>query len=806
MTLVATRPDGFAHGLAVHGGRIALWAGDETVTYLELEARVQEAEARLGPFRRLVQLQGANRIDAVVALLAALRTRNPVLLTTPGDTSIGAAYEPDVVIDVTGGAMVLEERRATSAHALHPDLALLLSTSGTTGSAKLVRLSHENLDANATAIGDALGIRTSDRAMTTLPMHYCYGLSVITSHLARGAGLVLSEHSVVDRCFWADFDRHAVTTLAGVPHTFDLFDRIGFEQMELPSLRCVTQAGGRLAPDKVRRFAALGRERGWDLVVMYGQTEATARMACLPPHLAERHPTAIGLPIPGGSFDIDDGELVYRGPNVMLGYATNPADLALGATLDELRTGDLARRNDDGLFEIVGRRSRFLKLFGLRVGLDDVESRLAARGITALCGGDDERLVVVVDDPLVEDDAVLAVCADVGVPAARVGVLRLPALPRLESGKPDHAALARLAAETTAPASTASVASVFAEILRCDVEEDSTFVGLGGDSLSYVELSVRLEELIGHLPDDWYLRPMRDLQPVAARTAAVRHVETNVALRAIAIVLVVATHVGPVEVPGSAHLLLAVAGFNFARFQLVTGPAWRSIARVAVPAMCWIGLVAAVAPDFSLSHALLLHGVVGDPDGRWAYWFVEALVALLVPLTLALHVRPLRRLERRRPFAAATALLLAGVAIRFDVLPTPDLGHRIYRPHEVLWLFALGWALAVATSRRQRLVATAVGLVAVIGFFGDPGRELLVVAGVVALGWVPRIAVVPPLNRVLGTVAGASLAIYLTHFQLYPALRDLGGSLVAIIGSIAVGVIAWCVCTRAAFVLTATRS
>ena len=810
MTLVETRPEGFAHTLAAHGERIALRAGDETVTYLDLDARVREVEARLGPHRRLVQLRGANRVEVLVALLAALRARHPVLLTGPGDTSIGAAWAPDVVIDVDGGEVRIDERRATAAHELHPDLALLLSTSGTTGSPKLVRLSHENLDANASAIADALGIRDSDRAMTTLPLHYCYGLSVVTSHLARGAGLVLTERSVVDRCFWDAFTRHGATTLAGVPHTFDLLDRVGFADMTLPSLRTVTQAGGRLAPEKVRRFAALGRQRGWDLVVMYGQTEATARMAYLPPHLVEDHPAAIGVPIPGGSFEIDDGELVYRGPNVMLGYATEPADLALGATLDELRTGDLARRNEDGLVEIVGRRSRFLKLFGLRVGLDDVESRLAERGISAMCGGDDERLLVAVDEPLVHDDTVFDVCAALGVPAARVRILRLPALPRLESGKPDHAALARLDADTAVlPATARTVASIYADILRVDVDDDSTFVSLGGDSLSYVELSVRLEELLGHLPDGWYLTPVRDLRPRTDRPGAVRHVETNVALRAVAITLVVATHVGLVHVPGSAHLLLAVAGFNFARFQLVAGPALRSVARLALPAMGWIGVVAAVSAEFDLSHALLLHGVVGDPDGRWAYWFVEAVVLLLLPLTLVLGAGRVRRHERRRPFAVALGVLAVGVAIRFDAIPAPDLDHRIYRPHEVLWLFGLGWALAASTSTRQRVLATAVGVAALPGFFGDPRRELLVLVGVLALGWIRRVPVVAPLNRVAGTVAGASLAIYLTHFQVYPTLRDLAGPLVAVVGSIGLGVISWCACARAATVwrvLTAPRS
>ena len=137
-----------------------------------------------------------------------------------------------------------------------------------------------------------------------------------------------------------------------------------------------------MPPERVRRFAELGRRQGWDLFVMYGATEATARMAYLPPQLAASHPAAIGRPIPGGAFTIepcdawgdDVGELVYRGPNVMMGYAHGPADLPLGKTVEALHTGDIVRRNPDGLYEVIGRSSRFVKMYGLRIDLQRVEA------------------------------------------------------------------------------------------------------------------------------------------------------------------------------------------------------------------------------------------------------------------------------------------------------------------------------------------------------------------------------------------------------------------------------------------------
>ena len=377
----------FVARLASHGDRAALVTPAGTVTYTELAARVAGVADRLGPTRRLVLVAGANDVDPIVTYLAALSAGHPVILV-PGDNpgnlaAVRDAYDPDVVHDAAG----LVERRDGTAHELHPSLALLLSTSGSTGSPKLVRLSAENVEANAAAIANYLGIRPEDVAATTLPMHYCYGLSVINSHLLAGASLLLTSLSVVDACFWEQFRTHRATTLAGVPYTYDLLDRVGFADMDLPSLRYVTQAGGRLAPGRVRRYAELGRRRGWDLFVMYGQTEATARMAYLPPDLALRSPSAIGVPVPGGSFSleplpemplardgvVDVGELVYDGPNVMLGYAETPADLALGRVVGSLRTGDVARRTADGLYEVIGRRSRFAKVFGLRIDLDEVE-------------------------------------------------------------------------------------------------------------------------------------------------------------------------------------------------------------------------------------------------------------------------------------------------------------------------------------------------------------------------------------------------------------------------------------------------
>ena len=229
----------FVARLAAHGDRVAVVAEGQTLSYATLAGRVDDVARGLGTTRRLVLVAGGNRLDTLVTYLAALRAGHVVLLAGDLDAEqLGAlvtAYDPDVVASVQSGSWQVVARRPGSTHDLHPDLALLLSTSGSTGSPKLVRLSHDNLQANAESIAEYLDIRPADRAATTLPMHYCYGLSVVHSHLQSGAGLVLTDLSVVDRCFWDLVAEHEVSTFAGVPFTFELLDRVGFEQLDLPS-------------------------------------------------------------------------------------------------------------------------------------------------------------------------------------------------------------------------------------------------------------------------------------------------------------------------------------------------------------------------------------------------------------------------------------------------------------------------------------------------------------------------------------------------------------------------------------------
>lgn len=823
----------FAANLAGNGDRTAVATSNGVLTYRELAGRVEELGRRLGTERRLVALTAGNDVESLVGYLAAMAAGHPLILL-PADKpaalkSLVAAYDPDVILSSANGRTILEERRPGTVHTLHPDLALLLSTSGSTGSPKLVRLSYENLQANAESIAEYLGITEYDRAMTTLPMSYCYGLSVINSHLLRGASLVLTDLSVVDPCFWDLFRSEDATSFAAVPYTFELLERVGFAAMNLPTLRYVTQAGGRLGPDLVRRYADLGARSGWDLFVMYGQTEATARMAYLPPRLAGTAPGAIGIPVPGGAFRIDPvpglehGELVYSGPNVMLGYAGTPEDLGLGRTVDELRTGDLARKNADGLYEVVGRRSRFVKIVGLRVDLGQVERILADLGIQAASAGTDQGLVVAVEGE--HDPALLGkvLAQGIGLPRAALEVHAVPELPRLASGKLDYPAVLALAKPTAHDAASSansgakpqdSVVRIFEDTLELtDISDDDTFVSLGGDSLSYVAASVRLEQALGHLPPDWHVTPVGVLgarleQPRPRKRRPFARLETSIVLRAVSIFLIVSTHIGFLHWQGAAHVLMAVAGFNFARFQLSGEriPRLRrqvaSLARVIIPSMAFIGFAYLITDRYSLANIVLLHAIIGPEEvtTRSHFWFIEVLVYVLVSITALLAVPWVSRAAKRFPFLFPLVLLAAGLLTRYELFE-PGIPHTT----PIFWLFALGWAVARARDILQRGAVSVVAALTIPGFFDNPARELTVLAGILLLLWLPSIPVPAGLRRLTVLLASASLHIYLVHWLVYPLLVELSPAL-AVVASLAAGSAYWALCSLAPTVIGRAKS
>ncbi len=338
---------------------------------------------------------------------------------------------------------------------LHEELALLLTTSGSTGSPKLVRQTYKNIFVNAASIASYLEIDESDRPITTLPLNYTYGLSIVNSHIIMGACILLTQFSVVNKEFWDFFKAEKGSSLAGVPYTYEILDKMRFNRLILPSLRTMTQAGGKLSKRLHEKFANLCHEKGIRFFVMYGATEATARMGYLPWERSIDKCGSIGIPVPGGKFMlIDDngreinqidtvGELVYMGDNVTLGYANRGEELASMDVLHGIyHTGDMAKKDADDFYYIVGRKKRFLKIFGNRVSLDECENLISSDlDIECACYGDDDLMKIAVLDIITPDEVIAYISHKTGLNPKGFQIIVLSEIPKNSSGKIDYVRL-----------------------------------------------------------------------------------------------------------------------------------------------------------------------------------------------------------------------------------------------------------------------------------------------------------------------------------------------------------------------------
>jgi acyl-CoA synthetase (AMP-forming)/AMP-acid ligase II len=330
----------------------------------------------------------------------------------------------------------------------YENLALLLTTSGSTGSPKLVRLSYDNIKSNAESIAQYLSINETERPITSLPMHYSYGLSVINSHLISGATILLTDKSIAQKEFWTFAREQKATSIAGVPYTYEMLKRLRFFSMLLPDLKVMTQAGGKLSAGLVQEYVENAKEADKKFYVMYGQTEATARMSYLPFESATEKYSSIGIAIPGGTFKLidddgieiiesgKDGELIYSGRNVCLGYAECIQDLQKG---DEnkgiLFTGDIARRDSEGYYYITGRKKRFIKIWGNRVNLDAAEQIIKEITSSCACVGVDDKMLVYLTDETKSEQCLQLLASKTGLNSRAFGIRIIAEIPKNTSGK-----------------------------------------------------------------------------------------------------------------------------------------------------------------------------------------------------------------------------------------------------------------------------------------------------------------------------------------------------------------------------------
>ena len=545
----------FFDHLEKFGDNIAVYDSnsDESVTYLELEGFVQTRVAELGDERKLVFIEAHNSLQSVIDYVACLRGRHVVYLLDNLENnktqSLIQLYKPNILIGKDGKLKFNND----TALDLHKDLALLLSTSGSTGSPKFVKLSQKNIQSNAESICEYLELTADDRALSHLKLHYSYGMSILNSHLQVGASVILTPHTVIDDAFWKVLNEYKATSFAGVPYTFETLLHNNFAVEKYPSLRYTTQAGGKLEASLVQKMSEQLGKYNVKFYVMYGQTEAAPRISYLPPDLVAEFPGSIGKAIPGGTLSLIDengddiieedkaGELVYAGPNVMMGYATNPEELSLDETPECLLTGDIACRTKFDLYYIVGRTSRFVKPFGIRVNLDEIQSHIKTTHAQSAVTGDDKTIIVALQKSAEGDtiDIIPTLAKKYALPESTFSISLYDGIPLLSSGKYDYKTILadKGAGGSEKPSVLKRILGKLADIFELNEQEwdtilelyqttlaspkistEDSFSALDSDSLSFVSLSIELENTLGpDLPLDWTNQKIANLDDIYSK-------------------------------------------------------------------------------------------------------------------------------------------------------------------------------------------------------------------------------------------------------------------------------------------------
>jgi long-chain acyl-CoA synthetase len=389
------------------------------ITYKELLLGTNKISKLIEKEKKLIFLLGRNDLETITAYISFINKGHTVAFLDFRINKIFLKrlvklYKPNYIFSekkklitinlyspiLNFKSYVLYKRKVGIKNILNKDLMLLMSTSGSTGSPKFVRQSYLNINSNTRKIIQSLNIKNKDITITSLPISYVYGLSVINTHLQVGATIVLTNYSMVEKKFWDLIENHKVNNLSGVPYNYSIIEKIS--KKGLPSsLKYTTQAGGKMNHILLKKIINIYKKNKIELIQMYGAAEATSRMSYLKWKFAEKKIGSIGKSIPGGSFYLIDkndkkinrktkkinrkGELIYHGKNVCMGYAENLKDLSLGdLNKGILKTGDIAYEDSEGFFYIEGRKNRYVKIYGIRVNLSELETILSKKGIDVI--------------------------------------------------------------------------------------------------------------------------------------------------------------------------------------------------------------------------------------------------------------------------------------------------------------------------------------------------------------------------------------------------------------------------------------
>ena len=450
----------------------AIDAQSQQLTYGELRDFVEKV-GHLMPARSLLFLLVENDVGGIAWTIGDICAGNvPLILNAHLDEqlykSLYELYHPPYVCVPEGIAERFPYEAVITCYGytlmktgndvcpMNNELSHLLPTSGSTGSPKLVRHKYDNIEAAALNISTFFELTAKDRPLMVLPLYYTMGLSMVFSHFYVGATVLITNQSMTDRGFWQFIKNEKATSFTGVPYSYEILNLMRFFRMDLPDLTLLTQGGGRMPKELNLKFAEYCRDNGKKWIATYGQSECTARMAWLPPKWAIEKVGSIGIAVPNAELSLIDmeghpittpnteGEMCYRGKNVTMGYARSREDLLLG---DErhgfIHTGDLAYFDEDGCYYIVGRMGRFLKLFGMRVGLDECERIIKGKypNLECACVGTDEKMLVYLTDENCKTQVKDELVSRLKLVASSFEVRIINDIPKNEAGKTLYAKL-----------------------------------------------------------------------------------------------------------------------------------------------------------------------------------------------------------------------------------------------------------------------------------------------------------------------------------------------------------------------------
>lgn len=815
----------FFEDIKEYGDKVAIITETRKVSYIQLHDLINQLYSEIPNTRSLILIDASNEIEPLCAYIGAMQRGHAVILSSfassANEQMVVERYQPQYIFKYTEDGWNFEATQYKQA-LLHQELALMLSTSGTTGSPKMVKLSYENLLSNASSIAEYLNIQVTDRAITTLPIHYSYGLSVVNSHFLSGATILLTDRSVTDKKFWSFLSREKATSFSGVPYTFELLKKTDFIHGRYSSLQKITQAGGKLHEEDIKFYKNLSDRFGWDFYIMYGQTEATARMAYLPPEDLDSNIGTIGRAIPGGEFELRDdenrliksinhpGELVYSGANVMMGYAYNADDLISEADEKRLYTGDLAIKNENGYFKIVGRKSRFAKIFGLRISFDEIESYLLKHGYKGLCFGDDSKIAIGIIGKADIEAIGFMLSSHYGLPAYLFHIIEIDEPPLLANGKTDYQWLLKNAPKISVrPGSgnveTQKIHAIYANTFKFkDVDGNQSFTSLGGDSLSYVDISTQLETVLGFLPDNWENKTIQELEAIELVGNTKSSMETNLVLRAIAIVSVVSHHSTLWAFGGAASFLMLLAGFNLARFSrkpLYDNKSKRdifvSIYKLLIPYFLILMAYQIYKKDFDVESMLLLGNFV-DRQRTFIepFWFIQAFIQCNIVFILIFSIKITRACANAQEYMFAYLMLFFSLALKFGMPYFLSLdGQPSYYLWNVLFLFSFGWLMYVSHSILQRVLTSLAWLMlAMVVMNFQLTSTWLLCFYVLLMLWVPRLYIPNMIKPIIRAISSNSYYIYILHgipvyfiVYRYTAVSNYWALFLGVISGVAVG-------------------